>query len=297
MTWFAKALEEDHNRERESVHRLRLAAVAQQCPRLLQTLVPEGPVTYAEFSPDDRYVVTASSNLARVWDAATGAPASPPIRHGEGVQFASFRNTVLYASFSPDGRRVVTASKIPNSDESEIRLWEATTGKALTAPVNIPGTALLAAFNPGGDRLLTAANAEKAGGEARVWDAATLQPVSPILKHRMRVTHAVFSPDGRRVLSTSWDGTAQIWDAVTGRAVLPLPLRHRNNAYVLHGSFSPDGGQVITTSLDARIWDAATGKLLVSLEHSKGVLQARFSPKAAGRTLAGPLGRGAACGD
>jgi WD40 repeat protein len=279
LTWFAKALKEDEgDRRREWVHRTRLAAVAQQCPRLLQTLLPEGPVSYAEFSPDDRYVVTASSNLARVWDAATGAPASPPLRHAESVQFASLGNTVHNASFSPDGRRLVTGSNVLGSEESEIRLWEAATGKPLTPPVKLPGVIQLASFNPRGDRLVTMANPEKAGGEARVWDATTLRLVSPPLKHRMRVTHAIFSPDGRRVLTTSWDGTGQIWDAATGKPVLSSPHRHLDNAPVLHGAFSPDGSQVITTSGNARIWDSVTGKLLVSLGHSKGVWQAAFSP-------------------
>lgn len=286
LTWFALALKEDEgNRRWELIHRLRVTAVAQQCPRLLHTLLPEGPVTYAEFSPDDRYVVTASSNLARVWDAATGSPVNSPLRHAEGVQFASLGDTVRYASFSPDGRRVVTASRIPGllgtgSDKSEIRLWEGATGKALTPPVKLPGDVFLASFNANGDRLVTAVATTKDGGEARVWDAATLRPITPPLKHPRQLTHAVFSPDGRRVLTTSWDGTAQIWDAGTGTPILPSPLRHRDNTPVLHGSFSPDGRWAVTTGTDfaARIWDAVTGKPLGSVQHSKWVLQASFSP-------------------
>jgi WD40 repeat protein/Flp pilus assembly protein TadD/type II secretory pathway pseudopilin PulG/tRNA A-37 threonylcarbamoyl transferase component Bud32 len=286
LSWYALALKEDEgDRGRERVHRTRLAVVARDCPRLLQTLLPEGRVAYAEFSPDDRSVITASSNLARVWNAATGAPVSPSLRLAEAEQMASVTDCARYASFSPDGRRVVTACKIPGlldvgSAESEIRLWNAATGKPLTSAVKIPGTVLLASFDWRGDRLVTAANIEKAGGEVRVWDAATLRPVCPPLKHRMRVTQAVFSPDGRRVLTTSWDGTAQVWDAATGKPVLPSPLRHKNSMYVLHGSFSPDGRQLVTSGNDsaARIWDAATGKPLGALQHSKPVWQAVFSP-------------------
>ena len=47
-------------------------------------------------------MVTASADgTARLWDAATGAPLGPPMRH-QGV--------VHSAAFSPDGWRVVTAS-------------------------------------------------------------------------------------------------------------------------------------------------------------------------------------------
>jgi hypothetical protein len=56
----------------------------------------------AQFSPDGRWVVTASANnTACVWDAATGKPVSEPMRHEESLSSAQF---------SPDGRWVVTAS-------------------------------------------------------------------------------------------------------------------------------------------------------------------------------------------
>src|SRR5205807_9901064 len=54
----------------------------------------------AAFSPDGRLVVTASADkTARVWDAATGEPVTPPLKHGA---------EVTRASFSPDGRRLFT---------------------------------------------------------------------------------------------------------------------------------------------------------------------------------------------
>ena len=50
-----------------------------------------------------------------------------------------------------------------------------------------------------------------------------------------------------------------------------------------HGSFSPDGAWVLTASLDrtAKLWDAASGKLITSLEHQNAVLRAVFSPDGA----------------
>src|SRR5262249_42907725 len=52
----------------------------------------------------------SSDRTGRVWDAASGEPVTPPVRHdGE-----------LYcASFSPDGRRIVTTAR-----DGSARVWE-----------------------------------------------------------------------------------------------------------------------------------------------------------------------------
>jgi WD40 repeat protein len=36
-----------------------------------------------------------------------------------------------------------------------------------------------------------------------------------------------FSPDGKRILSGSWDGKVVVWDAATGKEVLTLNDRRR----------------------------------------------------------------------
>jgi hypothetical protein len=69
-------------------------------------------VTAAQFSPNGRWVVTASKDgAARIWDASTGKPIGKPMKHGR---------QIVSAQFSPDGQRVVTAS----SDKTA-RVWDA----------------------------------------------------------------------------------------------------------------------------------------------------------------------------
>jgi WD40 repeat protein len=64
---------------------------------------------------------------------------------------------------------------------------------------------------------------------------------------------ARFSPDNLRVLTASFDGTAQLWDAATGLK-LAEPFRHGGT--VIYASFSPDGLKAITASTDktSKIW-------------------------------------------
>jgi WD40 repeat protein/tRNA A-37 threonylcarbamoyl transferase component Bud32 len=110
--------------------------------------------------------------------------------------------------------------------------------------------------------------------EARAADALVLA----ITGHTDWVTSAAFSPDGRRIVSSSNDKTARLWDAATGHAILQL-IGHTDKVY--SAAFSPDGQRIVTASLDktARIWDAATGQQLVLLlGHTDLVTAAEFSP-------------------
>jgi len=51
-------------------------------------------------------------------------------------------------------------------------------------------------------------------------------PPSPPLEHQSVVWSAAFSPDGTRVVTTSGDQTARVWDAATGEPLSP-PLSHQ----------------------------------------------------------------------
>jgi len=110
--------------------------------------------------------------------------------------------------------------------------------------------------------------------EARASDAQILV----ISGHGERVRSAEFSPDGKRVVTASFDRTARVWDAATGREVLQL-VGHTDGLRC--ASFSPDGRRIVTAAHDktARIWDARTGQQLVQLNgHTEGVRSAKFSP-------------------
>ena len=99
------------------------------------------------------------------------------------------------------------------------------------------------------------------------------------------VTSVAFSPNGRQVLTGSWDGTARVWDAATGKELRQF---EGHTGWVLSVAFSPDGRQVLTGSGNpfertsdntARLWDAATGQELRRFEgHTDPVTSVAFSP-------------------
>ncbi len=145
LPWFAKALEEEKGGpEREEIHRMRLAAVWQQCPRLVQLWLREGVV---EFSSDNRRLITRDGSQARVWDTESGQPAPAPLKHND---------RVWHVAFSPDGRRVVTVSGV------EARVWDAQSGQPVTGPLKHNRQITHAAISPDGRRVVTASDDETA---------------------------------------------------------------------------------------------------------------------------------------
>ena len=94
------------------------------------------------------------------------------------------------------------------------------------------------------------------------------------LGHEQSVTSAVFSPDGRQILTASYDETARLWD--TSGKLLVVFRGHEQS--VTSAVFSPDGRQILTASDAARLWDAS-GKLLAVLQgHEESVTSAVFNP-------------------
>jgi WD40 repeat protein len=65
---------------------------------------------------------------------------------------------------------------------------------------------------------------------------------------------AAFSPDGTRIVTASSDGTARVWDSVTGKLLI-RPFEHQS--WVVSAAFSPDGTHIVTASHDktAQVWD------------------------------------------
>ncbi|WP_435008522.1 protein kinase domain-containing protein [Tundrisphaera lichenicola] len=96
-------------------------------------------------------------------------------------------------------------------------------------------------------------------------------------RHVAGLTSASFSPDGSKLVTSSWDSSVRVWDAREG-VELGVVLWHR--APVQSATFSPDGLQIVSAGDDkvARVWDARSGEQRATLEgHTQAVLSASFS--------------------
>jgi len=127
---------------------------------------------------------------------------------------------------------------------------------------------------PGDLPLLTPFSSEL---EAKLAGAANANRLHRVLRRSARSeVPAIFSPDGKRVL-TAAGNIASIRDAQTSRELVLL----KGHAGELRSAlFSGDGRRVVTASEDktARIWEAESGREIAVLEgHSDRVWTAAFS--------------------
>ncbi len=217
------------------------------------------PVCDVAFSPDGRYIVTASwDDSARVWDASTGEEAARLLHERD----------VRAICFSTDGQRVATASY-----DGTAGVWDSATGARIVHLVH-PGKVTAVSLNPDGSQIATAGD----DNVARVWDTATGTQVFR-LDHDDRVSAIAFAPSGEWLASASHDHTARIWDSESGVEAARVEFGGVANSIC----FSQDGLLVAVASEDntARVLDTATGEELVRADHDSQVHVVGFDPSAA----------------
>jgi WD40 repeat protein len=169
--------------------------------RELHVLRHRGPVVRVAFSPDGRLLATASGDeMGRLWSVANGKLRRTLRGHTDFVTDVDFR---------PDGKVLVTAS-----DDGDARTWSVATGKPLGVLRGHFSGVQTARFSRDG-RWIVTAGPRTAG----LWDARTGQffaptgLADPFLRGPLRgpVTTAVFTPDGRRIVTASGDGTVRVF--------------------------------------------------------------------------------------
>ncbi len=115
-------------------------------------------------------------------------------------------------ALSPDGSTVMTSY---THSQGTVRFWDAFTGQPRDPPISLAGRAdgpaasvNQAVFSQNG-RLIATASDDRT---ARVWDAATRQPVGPSMLHDDPVDDISFDPQAK-VVATAAGKQIHFWDA------------------------------------------------------------------------------------
>jgi WD40 repeat protein/transcriptional regulator with XRE-family HTH domain len=243
-------------------------------------------VSSVAFSPDGIQVVSGSRDkTVRVWE----------IQPRRAVLQVAHDDVVNSIVFSPDGKYLLSGS-----DDKTARIWEVMTGGEV-ARMTHDGEVLSVAFSPDGKYVASASF----DGTARVWEAAAGNELARMehadvtelvlpdhagprsesvpMTRKAEVQSIAFSPDGKFVVSVSYDRTIRVWEATTGKEVARMTYDHG----IASVAFSPDGKYVVATSYQSvrrkdvtstttrRIilfWEAMTGKEVASMTYDHGSL-------------------------
>jgi len=232
-----------------------LDSVTQQETQLVASF---GAVKWLGFTPDDRRLLTVSlrTDAGRssglpycltAWDLDTKTQLWQ-----RGIAVAATDSVDKYRTYaiSPDGGAF--AAVLNQNGPPRVQVLEIKDGSERITVVTSDEYATSVMFSPDSSTLLTGAGFTDS--TVRLWDAHTGKASGTLEGHRSFVSDLLFTPDGKRLISSSGDQTIRLWDWST-----------RQSAGVLRGhlaevdgvALAPDGRTLASRCKDGSIylWD------------------------------------------
>ena len=211
----------------------------------------------ARFSPDGNQLAVGMRNtVVAIWD--TTEPETRFVRH---LYWPRNISGIASLDYSSDGTRIFAATL-----DGKAGVWDAQTGALISSLSGVQMNFRSASFSPDGQRIVSAGDSCL----AQLWstdlnrplgaDAArrtlswTACKLASLKGHTQYVLNVGFSPDGGRVITTSVDGTARVWDAADAGQ---LAVLRGHGSTVTSAAYASDGGRIVTASSDgtARVWE------------------------------------------
>ena len=162
---------------------------------------------------------------------------------------------VSSVAFSPNGKQIVSGGEGSGHSEvgskgSEIKVWDADTGKFLRDLKGHTGYVYSVAFSPNGSRIVAGIG----DSTIRIWDASSGDEILKLTGHTDEVRCVALSADGMKLVSGSADRTLMIWDASTDKEAQETPLTLTGHTDVVNSvAFSPDQKWVVSGSMDRTV--------------------------------------------
>jgi WD40 repeat protein len=243
---------------------------------ILERKLPDRTDACAAFDRAGARVALTAGNQVLVYDVKTRR-----IR----VRLEGHAQRVRSVAFTPDDNEIVTAS-----EDRTARRWNAWTGESIGALGESGSSFELRSIDvsPDGRQVVIASE----DGVARVIDRVTNEIECELPPAGLRASDALpglfcayFSPDGRRVVTTSQTGARiQVWDLSAGaRVVSSIQFPDRSQVpdrFPLGCTFTPDGRRLVAGTADGRLvlLDSESGRQIHSIATQAPFVHAACSP-------------------
>jgi len=199
-------------------------------------------MTTLSYSPDSTRIVTGSDDgLIKIWDVSSGFHIATFTEHTSAVTGSAYsrRGNILFTS-SLDG---------------SVRAWDMLryrNFRTFTAPTRLSFSCL--AIDPSAEVVCAASHDSF---DIHLWSVQTGALLDRLAGHEGPISTLAFTPDGRYLVSGSWDQSIRVW-SVFDRSQTSEALQLTSDLLCL--AIRPDSAQIAASSLDGQLtfWNLNT---------------------------------------
>jgi WD40 repeat protein len=255
----------------------------------LRTFPRMGSVAKVAFSPDGKQIFFVSNDrTVRLCDAATGHVLRSFLAPDDIITFSQDCKQIIFFKYNDYFYNIAFWDVVTGREIRDMKIdrYDATGDYVPLYPIH-PGV------SPDGNQIIIGSGYPESNFSFDLYDTITGRKIRSFSGNNAHITSVAFSPDGKQVISGSYDKTAKLWDVVSGRLVRTFS---GHETEVNSVAFSPDGKQMISSNeryfsrsgtliLDdiestIKLWDVASGRLIrtFSIEWSNIIKSIAFSP-------------------
>lgn len=233
-----------------------------------------------EFSQNSKYVAVSNTQMLQIYKMPNEKVLS--------LQYENLASAISspVVKFTPDEKFLVVRKA------NAIEIWEISSGEkhleiTYENDENYPFAFGIPALSPDSRYIAVGPSEEYRNSlvdnpdNIEIWDISSKKLQSSIT-HRGDVSDVDWSPDGKYVVTGSFDNSVKVWDVQQDLKV--LEVNHEDS--VTATDFSDDGKFLATGGLDntVRVWNLDSRREVARLRNDNGVGFVKFSPN--GRQLA-----------